>query len=107
VLASEVVAFATSTVGFATHSIAKTIGAAVANRILALRVRDEITDRSPAFPVPGCWPSPPYSETKRGKPSFGGKPSLFVAIGRSLPLIILVDNYPVIEVQKAAITGAI
>src|SRR5258705_6950868 len=87
--------YATSVPGFPIDRIAIPIAVAVATKILALRTRDEITATlSQAFPIPCCSGS---SARKRGWS--GLKPS-FVGIGVMPPLYGLVDQYPVIEVQK-------
>jgi hypothetical protein len=75
------VAVAKTAIGFPTDRIAKTIAAAVTTKILVLRIRDEITALSQAFPRPGCVDSSAGLERNRGIGSSGGRPS-FVAIDR-------------------------
>jgi hypothetical protein len=73
------VTFSTSATGSPTNRIAIPIAVAVAAQILALRIRDEITALSKAFPISACPISSAGSERKIGERS-GWKPS-FVVIG--------------------------
>ena len=63
----EAVTFAKSATGSPIDRIAKSIAVAVTNKILVLRIRDEITGLSQVFSIPGCSGSSACSERKRGK----------------------------------------
>jgi hypothetical protein len=66
----DAVTLAKNTSGFPTDRIAKTIDAAVMSKILVLRISDEITAMSQAFPVSGCSGCSTGSARKRGIRSF-------------------------------------
>src|ERR1700747_370580 len=101
----EAVTSAKSVTGFPIHRIALPIAVAVTTKILALRIRDEITALSKTFLIRCCSSSSARSERKRGEGSSGVKLS-FVGIGDA-SFNILFHHYPVIEGQKATITATI
>src|SRR6267378_4704918 len=104
---SDAVTFAKNATGFPTDrsAIPIAIPVTVTTKILVLRIRDEITALSQAFPISCCSGSSACSERKRGNDRQEGN-RLSSPLGDA-PLMVLVDQYPASEGQKATITAAI